>query len=153
MDPERIWLQPDCGQCGGERCWCQDELEACEDCGAKPVEYIRADAVALTPTQREAENLTNAARELSNQFDLAEARGGALMYWNHFTELKKILRRIASPPPPVDKLALTITDHLMKGVSDGSNFTGCGPVVASMFATRIAAAIRAAGVKILGETQ
>jgi hypothetical protein len=43
MDPERIWLQPDCGQCAAERCWCQDELEACEDCGARPVEYIRAD--------------------------------------------------------------------------------------------------------------
>jgi hypothetical protein len=43
MDPERIWLQPDCGQCAAERCWCRDELEACEDCGARPVEYIRAD--------------------------------------------------------------------------------------------------------------
>jgi hypothetical protein len=57
--------------------------------------------------------------------------------------LNKIIRARIVPPPPVDELVLTIANQLMKGVSGGSNFTSFDPVVASMFATSIAAAIRA----------
>jgi hypothetical protein len=57
--------------------------------------------------------------------------------------MNKIIRARIVPPPPVDELVLTIANQLMKGVSGGSNFTSFDPVVASMFATSIAAAIRA----------
>jgi hypothetical protein len=50
-------------------------------------------------------------------------------------------------PPQVDELVLTIINELRHGVGDGSTFTSCGSVVASLYATRIAAAIRAMGVK------
>jgi hypothetical protein len=57
--------------------------------------------------------------------------------------LNALIRARIVPPPPVDELVLTIANQLMKGVSGGSNFTSFAPVVASMFAAQIAAAIRA----------
>jgi hypothetical protein len=41
-DYETIWLSPDCG--GAEREWCSDNVwDECDECGAKPTEYMRAD--------------------------------------------------------------------------------------------------------------
>lgn len=37
---ERIWLS---APCEGERTWCADPAQCCDDCGAGPIEYIRAD--------------------------------------------------------------------------------------------------------------
>ena len=44
--PERIWLEPICQDDQQEgRCWCADPIPDCEEpgCGAKAVEYVRAD--------------------------------------------------------------------------------------------------------------
>lgn len=42
-----IWLQPWCDGCERHnhnlesgRCWCQDELEPCAECGRVPVKYV-----------------------------------------------------------------------------------------------------------------
>lgn len=45
--PERIWLEPDCGQ--DERCWHGQRPDDCDEegCGAKAVEYIRADLCSV----------------------------------------------------------------------------------------------------------
>jgi hypothetical protein len=52
MDPERIWLQPDCIHCAVERWWSGDELTDCALCDAKPVEYIRADLARLRKSRK-----------------------------------------------------------------------------------------------------
>ena len=43
MNHEHIWLQPDCKKCEYIRCWSRNKLENCDECDAKPAEYIRAD--------------------------------------------------------------------------------------------------------------
>lgn len=45
---ERIWLEPICQDAAAEgRLWCAAKLDDCDDpdCGAKAVEFIRADLV------------------------------------------------------------------------------------------------------------
>lgn len=49
-DHKVIWLQPWCAECAKHhyadegRMWCQDDVWGrCEECGAKPVRYIRAE--------------------------------------------------------------------------------------------------------------
>lgn len=46
-NPDAIWLQPWCADCDHHsfregRQWCQDEVwEKCEECGRKPIKYVR----------------------------------------------------------------------------------------------------------------
>lgn len=37
-----IWLAPVCEKCRDydERCWCQDEMEPCQECGKRCTRYI-----------------------------------------------------------------------------------------------------------------
>jgi len=49
-DPKTIWLEPSCNECFHRdtsdtgRLWCEDNVfEKCNQCGRKPVRYIRDD--------------------------------------------------------------------------------------------------------------
>lgn len=44
--PKKIWLQPACVI--DERCWSEDDIGACDECGAPSVEYIRADQITAS---------------------------------------------------------------------------------------------------------
>lgn len=49
IDHKEIWLSPWCIECNKgcpeERTWCQDSVvyDPCEECGNKPIRYVRAD--------------------------------------------------------------------------------------------------------------
>lgn len=42
-----IWLSPTCARCQrdgfGERTWCQDAVNGCDECGQPPVKFIRSE--------------------------------------------------------------------------------------------------------------
>lgn len=58
---EIIWLQPWCDGCqahsnsGEGRLWCQDDVWGpCEECGNKPVKFVRADGGLASAAARPA---------------------------------------------------------------------------------------------------
>jgi len=53
-DHKHIWLQPLCQEYQSEgRLWCKDRLDACDDCGAEPVKFIREDLSVVKELQEE----------------------------------------------------------------------------------------------------
>jgi len=53
-EPDVIYLSPRCHDTGEGREWCVDDVWGpCEDCGAEPVKYVRADAIAAERAARE----------------------------------------------------------------------------------------------------
>jgi len=53
-EPDVIYLPPRCHDTGEGREWCVDDVWGpCEDCGAEPVKYVRADAIAAERAARE----------------------------------------------------------------------------------------------------
>ena len=52
-NPDRIWLAPSCSSaCDEYRCWSEEDLGPCEECGRPCVMYVRAD-LARVPDKGE----------------------------------------------------------------------------------------------------
>lgn len=55
-DHETIWLGPNCEDRGEDRCWAPDNPwgDGCDECGEKPVKFVRADLYAAALARAEA---------------------------------------------------------------------------------------------------
>jgi hypothetical protein len=83
--------------------------------------------------------------------DLMQSRSA--MAWGDHSDsayaewITKVIRTRIAPPPPVDPIVEVIMAEIAKGVTAAGQYYAIGTVASLVFATRIAAAVRAMEVK------
>jgi hypothetical protein len=80
MDPERIYVFSGCEEGKSEPCWPEtfvndgSPVDPCDECGAKPAEYIRADVARALYAAGQRDMLAMAANEMQLRIDYHMAK-------------------------------------------------------------------------------